>query len=70
MNTETSTPTLDENQIIAERRAKLAAIREAGVAFPNDFQRHDYAGKLAAEHGEKPRRRWRPKACRCSWPAA
>src|SRR3569833_2306385 len=53
MNTETSTPPLDENQIIAERRAKLAAIREAGVAFPNDFERHDYAGKLAAEHGDK-----------------
>jgi len=46
-------PALDENQIIAERRAKLAAIREAGVAFPNDFERHDYAGKLAAAHGDK-----------------
>src|SRR3569833_1581746 len=53
MNTESTTPPLDENQIIMERRAKLAAIREAGVAFPNDFQRHDYAGKLAAEHGDK-----------------
>jgi lysyl-tRNA synthetase class 2 len=29
----------DENKIIAERRAKLAAIREKGVAFPNDFRR-------------------------------
>jgi lysyl-tRNA synthetase class 2 len=46
-------PLQDENQIIAERRAKLAAIRETGVAFPNDFERHDYAGKLAAAHGEK-----------------
>ncbi len=27
----------DEHQIIAERRAKLAEIRAAGVAFPNDF---------------------------------
>jgi lysyl-tRNA synthetase class 2 len=53
MNTETNAPALDENQIIAERRAKLAAIREAGVAFPNDFERHDYAGKLATAHGEK-----------------
>src|SRR5512143_3237619 len=44
---------LSQNQIIAERRAKLAAIREAGVAFPNDFERHDYAGKLAAAHGDK-----------------
>ena len=53
MNTENNAPALDENQIIAERRAKLAAVREAGVAFPNDFARHDYAGKLAAAHGDK-----------------
>jgi len=53
MNTETTAPALDENQIIAERRAKLAAIREAGVAFPNDFERRDYAGALTAAHGDK-----------------
>jgi lysyl-tRNA synthetase class 2 len=53
MNTAPTAPALDENQIIAERRAKLAAIREAGVAFPNDFQRHHYAGELASEHGDK-----------------
>lgn len=28
---------LDENHIIAERREKLAKLREAGVPFPNDF---------------------------------
>ena len=28
----------DENQLIAERRAKLNAIREQGIAFPNDFK--------------------------------
>jgi len=44
---------LSQNQIIAERRAKLAAIREAGVAFPNDFDRKDYAGALATAHGDK-----------------
>ena len=48
-------PQPDENQIIAERRAKLAAIREQGIAFPNDFERRDYAGKLAAAHGDKSR---------------
>ena len=53
MTEPTTAPALDENQIIAERRAKLAAIREQGVAFPNDFERHDYAGKLAAAHGDK-----------------
>ncbi len=29
--------TPDENQLIAERRAKLAALRANGIAFPNDF---------------------------------
>ena len=31
-------PAQDENSIIAERRAKLASLREAGVAYPNDFR--------------------------------
>ena len=53
MNTETTAPVLDENQIIAERRAKLAAIRQQGIAFPNDFDRRDYADKLATAHGDK-----------------
>ncbi len=44
---------LSQNQIIAERRAKLAVIRAAGIAFPNDFDRRDYAGQLAAAHGDK-----------------
>ncbi|MEW6415548.1 MAG: lysine--tRNA ligase [Pseudomonadota bacterium] len=53
MTTDTILPALDENQIIMERRAKLAAIRAAGVAFPNDFERRHYAGQLAAAHGDK-----------------
>jgi lysyl-tRNA synthetase, class II len=40
----------DENRLIAERRAKLAAIRAQGVAFPNDFRRTDFAGDLHAAH--------------------
>ena len=40
---------IDENQLVAERRSKLNAIREQGVAFPNDFRRADYAGDLQAE---------------------
>ena len=43
----------DENQIITERRSKLAEIRKAGVAFPNDFERKHLAGDLHAEFGEK-----------------
>ena len=45
----------DENHIIAERRAKLAKLREEGVAYPNDFVRKDLFGDLRAEHGEKSR---------------
>ncbi len=33
----------DDNHLIAERRAKLAALRAQGIAFPNDFRRGDYA---------------------------
>ncbi len=36
----------DTNQIIEERRGKLAALRACGVAFPNDFVRHHFAGDL------------------------
>ncbi|MEJ0005596.1 MAG: lysine--tRNA ligase [Steroidobacteraceae bacterium] len=43
----------DENPLIAERRAKLAKLREAGVAFPNDFRRDALAGHLQAAFGER-----------------
>ncbi len=43
----------DENKLIAERRKKLSAIREQGIAFPNDFRRNVMAGELHAEYGEK-----------------
>jgi lysyl-tRNA synthetase class 2 len=40
----------DDNQIIAERRAKLKALREQGNPFPNDFNRTDLAADLHAAH--------------------
>jgi lysyl-tRNA synthetase class 2 len=45
----------DENKLIAERRAKLAALREQASAgntsaFPNDFRRTNYAGDLQATY--------------------
>ena len=43
----------DENQIIAERRAKLAELRKLGNAFPNDFDRADFAADLHAAHDAK-----------------
>ena len=42
----------DENSLIAERRAKLTALRGQGIAYPNDFRRHDYAGDLQAQYGD------------------
>jgi lysyl-tRNA synthetase class 2 len=43
----------DENKLIAQRREKLRALREEGVAFPNDFRRNVMAGELHAEYAEK-----------------
>ena len=43
----------DENHLIAERRAKLAKLRERGNAFPNDFRRSALAGHLLTAYGGK-----------------
>jgi lysyl-tRNA synthetase, class II len=43
----------DENHLIAERRAKLAKLRERGGAFPNDFRRDALAADLLLAYGEK-----------------
>jgi len=51
---ETAAPiTVDENELIAQRRSKLQAMREQGIAFPNDFRRNVVAGELHAEYTEK-----------------
>ncbi len=36
----------EENQLIAQRKAKLAAVREQGIAFPNDFRRDSLCADL------------------------
>ena len=43
----------DENHLIGERRAKLAKLRERGIAFPNDFRRNALAADLLTAYGEK-----------------
>ena len=48
-----SGPPVDENQIIAERRGKLNALRTRGNAYPNDFDRDALAGELHDAHGQK-----------------
>jgi lysyl-tRNA synthetase class 2 len=44
---------LEEHTLIAQRRAKLNALRESGNAFPNDFRRDAIAGELHAEYDQK-----------------
>ena len=49
-------PLQDENQLIAERREKLQALRERqaqglGVAFPNDFKPAHHAATLQEQYG-------------------
>ncbi len=45
----------DESSILAERRAKLAALRLQGVAFPNDFRPTHKAAALQEQYGETER---------------
>ncbi len=42
----------EENRLIAERRAKLQTLREAGQAYPNDFRPNASAADLAARFGD------------------
>src|SRR5690625_6600572 len=43
----------EEHRLIAERRERLAALRQQGEAFPNDFRREDLAAELQQELGER-----------------
>jgi len=43
----------EENHLIAERRAKLAKLRERGNAFPNGFRRDALAADLATAYAGK-----------------
>jgi lysyl-tRNA synthetase class 2 len=58
--TESTTPIADENRLIAERRAKLHALRERGNAYPNDFHPDALAGRLQDEFADK--ERWTAEA--------
>ncbi|HET7773104.1 MAG TPA: amino acid--tRNA ligase-related protein, partial [Burkholderiaceae bacterium] len=48
-------PAADENQLMAERRAKLAALRSQGVAYPNDFVPEHRAADLQARYKDASR---------------
>lgn len=49
--TAADTEAQDENRLVAQRREKLAALREQGNVFPNDFRRDSEAAELEAAHG-------------------
>jgi lysyl-tRNA synthetase class 2 len=51
----------DENQIIAERRARLADLRKRGAAFPNDFGREHLAAELHKSWGGRSNDELEPK---------
>jgi lysyl-tRNA synthetase, class II len=55
MTDDQTPPSHDENALIAERRGKLRALREHGVAFPNDFRREHYARDLQDEYEDADR---------------
>lgn len=44
---------VDVNEQMAQRRAKLARLREAGGAYANDFRRDSLAAELFEKHNEK-----------------
>ncbi len=59
--------TTDENQLIAERREKLAAIRaqakaSGSAAFPNDFKPKHHARELLRRYGELSNEELEPQA--------
>ncbi len=43
----------EENRLVAERRAKLAAWRAQGGAYPNDFRRDALAAQLLATYADR-----------------
>ena len=43
----------NDNHLIAERRTKLARLREIGNPFPNDFRRDATAGDLLLAYGDR-----------------
>jgi len=53
MTTQQPEQVLDENEQIAQRRAKLAEIRQKGVAFPNDYRRNCVAATLHEQYGKE-----------------
>jgi lysyl-tRNA synthetase class 2 len=56
----------DENELIAERRRKLTALREFGDAYPNDFRRNALSDELHQSYGKHEDEHLREAAVRVS----
>lgn len=56
----------DENRLIAERREKLAQLREQGKAFPNKFRPDSYGQDLQDAYGDKSKEELESSAIRVS----
>lgn len=56
----------DENRLIAERREKLAQLREQGNAFPNKFRPDSYGEDLQDAYGDKSKEELESSAIRVS----
>lgn len=52
MTDKSQSPEVDVNEQIAQRKAKLSALRDKGVAFPNDFRRDALANDLQEDYGQ------------------
>ncbi len=52
----------DDNQLMVERQAKLAALRAAGIAFPNDIKPQHRAEALFAQYNNKTKEELEPLA--------
>ncbi len=52
MSESNAPPPSDDNQLIAERRHKLGELRKAGVAFPNDAKRNEFAADLQTQYAD------------------
>ena len=77
---ETSSSETEENRLIAERRAKLGELRQAGQAYPNDFRKDTTSGELIARFGDRDaealakkcfsaKTSWRMSKKNFAWPA-
>jgi len=56
----------EENDLIAERRKKLAELRESGHAYPNTFRRDSLAAQLQIRYGDKSKEELEERPARVS----